>query len=226
MSTHYDVIIIGTGAGGGTLFHALASTGKRILLLERGGYVPREKDNWSTRAVNRRGPVQHQGGLARRRRARSPPAHQLLRRRQHQVLRRGALPPAPRGLRRDQAPRRHLARLAHRLRGPRALLHAGRAALPRPRRARRRSDGAAGERAVPAPGGEPRAAHPAALATIWRAWACGRFTSRSASCSTSRTRRRAGASAARPATASRASSTPSRTPRWSAWTRRSRSTRT
>ena len=55
MSTHYDVIIIGTGAGGGTLFHALAPTGKRILLLERGGYVPREKANWSTRAVNLEG---------------------------------------------------------------------------------------------------------------------------------------------------------------------------
>jgi choline dehydrogenase-like flavoprotein len=52
MSNRYDVIIIGSGAGGGTLFHALAPTGKRILLLERGGYVPRERDNWSTRAVN------------------------------------------------------------------------------------------------------------------------------------------------------------------------------
>ncbi len=49
---HYDVIIIGTGAGGGTLAHTLASTGKRILILERGGYVPREMENWSTRAVN------------------------------------------------------------------------------------------------------------------------------------------------------------------------------
>ena len=52
MATHYDVIVIGSGAGGGTLFHALAPSGKRILLLERGDYVPREKDNWSTRAVN------------------------------------------------------------------------------------------------------------------------------------------------------------------------------
>jgi choline dehydrogenase-like flavoprotein len=49
---HYDVAIIGTGAGGGTLLHALAPTGKRILVLERGDYVPREKANWSTRAVN------------------------------------------------------------------------------------------------------------------------------------------------------------------------------
>jgi choline dehydrogenase-like flavoprotein len=55
MSTHYDVAIIGTGAGGGTLLHALAGTGKRILVLERGDYVPREKANWSTRAVNLEG---------------------------------------------------------------------------------------------------------------------------------------------------------------------------
>ncbi|MGH7821926.1 MAG: FAD-dependent oxidoreductase [Candidatus Binatia bacterium] len=52
MGNHYDVIIIGTGAGGGTLAHRLAPSGKRILLLERGDYVPREADNWSTRAVN------------------------------------------------------------------------------------------------------------------------------------------------------------------------------
>jgi choline dehydrogenase-like flavoprotein len=51
-ANHYDVIIIGTGAGGGTLAYRLAPSGKRILLLERGDYVPREKDNWSTRAVN------------------------------------------------------------------------------------------------------------------------------------------------------------------------------
>jgi choline dehydrogenase-like flavoprotein len=47
----YDVIIVGTGAGGGTLAHELAPTGKRILLLERGGYLPRERENWSSRAV-------------------------------------------------------------------------------------------------------------------------------------------------------------------------------
>ena len=50
--THYDVIIIGTGAGGGTLAYHLAPSGKRILLIERGDYVRREKDNWSSRAVN------------------------------------------------------------------------------------------------------------------------------------------------------------------------------
>jgi choline dehydrogenase-like flavoprotein len=49
--THYDVIIIGTGAGGGTLAYHLSGSGKRILLLERGGYLPREKANWDSRAV-------------------------------------------------------------------------------------------------------------------------------------------------------------------------------
>jgi choline dehydrogenase-like flavoprotein len=49
---HFDVIIIGSGAGGGTLAWRLAPSGKRILLLERGEYVPRERENWSTRAVN------------------------------------------------------------------------------------------------------------------------------------------------------------------------------
>jgi choline dehydrogenase-like flavoprotein len=49
---HYDVIIIGTGAGGGTLAYRLAPSGKRILLLERGDFVPREKSNWDSRAVN------------------------------------------------------------------------------------------------------------------------------------------------------------------------------
>jgi choline dehydrogenase-like flavoprotein len=48
---HYDVVIIGTGAGGGTLAWKLAPSGKRILLLERGTYLPRERDNWETSAV-------------------------------------------------------------------------------------------------------------------------------------------------------------------------------
>ena len=51
MSTHYDVIIVGTGAGGGTLAHRLARSGRKILLLERGDYVPREKQNWDSHAV-------------------------------------------------------------------------------------------------------------------------------------------------------------------------------
>jgi choline dehydrogenase-like flavoprotein len=47
----YDIVVIGTGAGGGTMAHALASTGARILVLERGDFVPQEEENWSPRAV-------------------------------------------------------------------------------------------------------------------------------------------------------------------------------
>jgi choline dehydrogenase-like flavoprotein len=54
-ATHHDVIIIGSGAGGGTLARRLAPSGKRVLILERGDYVPREPDNWSTLAVNKQG---------------------------------------------------------------------------------------------------------------------------------------------------------------------------
>jgi choline dehydrogenase-like flavoprotein len=51
VSESYDVIIVGSGAGGGTLAYALAGSGKRILLLERGDFLPRELDNWSPRPV-------------------------------------------------------------------------------------------------------------------------------------------------------------------------------
>ncbi|HEX8863584.1 MAG TPA: GMC family oxidoreductase [Actinomycetes bacterium] len=51
MPEHYDVIVIGTGAGGGTLAHTLAPSGKRILLLERGNFLPREMENWDPEAV-------------------------------------------------------------------------------------------------------------------------------------------------------------------------------
>ncbi len=48
---HFDIIIIGTGAGGGTLAWKLAPTGKRILILERGDFLPKEKENWDPLAV-------------------------------------------------------------------------------------------------------------------------------------------------------------------------------
>jgi len=51
VSEHYDVIIVGSGAGGGTLAHTLAPSGKRILLLERGDFLPREMDNWDPKPV-------------------------------------------------------------------------------------------------------------------------------------------------------------------------------
>ena len=51
MPTAYDAIIIGTGAGGGTLAYQLAKAGKNILILERGPFLPQEKLNWDTNAV-------------------------------------------------------------------------------------------------------------------------------------------------------------------------------
>lgn len=51
MQNHYDLIIIGTGAGGGTLARHLAASGKKILLLERGGWLKREAENWSVDSV-------------------------------------------------------------------------------------------------------------------------------------------------------------------------------
>ena len=51
MSEHADVVVIGSGAGGGAVTWALAPTGKRILLLERGDWLPREIENWSPAAV-------------------------------------------------------------------------------------------------------------------------------------------------------------------------------
>jgi choline dehydrogenase-like flavoprotein len=51
MTTKYDVIIIGSGAGGGTLAHHLAPSGKSILILERGDWLRREPENWSAEEV-------------------------------------------------------------------------------------------------------------------------------------------------------------------------------
>jgi choline dehydrogenase-like flavoprotein len=48
---HYDIILIGTGAGGGTIAPQLAASGKRVLILERGGFLPRERENWDSTAV-------------------------------------------------------------------------------------------------------------------------------------------------------------------------------
>ena len=186
-TSRYDVIIIGTGAGGGTLAHRLAPSGKRILLLERGDYVPREKDNWSTRAVNVEGKYNTKEVVARRGRRAAPSPHQLLRRRQHQVLRRGAVPAAPGGLRGAQALRRDLARVADRLRGPGALLHArpsssttctASGAKTRPTRPPAR-------RTRTPPSATSRAS--SSSATTSSASGSGRSTCRSASCSTRRT---------------------------------------
>ncbi len=48
---HYDVIVVGSGPGGASLAHRLAPTGKRILLIERGDYLPRSQANWDSQTV-------------------------------------------------------------------------------------------------------------------------------------------------------------------------------
>ena len=215
MSTSsYDVIIIGSGAGGGTLARHLAPSGKSILLLERGDWLPREPQNWLRAGRVRREPLRLARHVVRREREALPAAGPLLRRRRDQAVRRRPLPPAPGGLRRAPAPRRHLAGLADRLRRARAVLHAGRAALPGARRARRGPDRAAGERAlsVTRPSRTSRASS-SSRDDLAAGRPTTRSTRRAASCSTRRTCRTAPASAVRTATASPASCTPSPTPR-------------
>jgi choline dehydrogenase-like flavoprotein len=51
MPEHADVIVIGSGAGGGAVTWALAPTGKKVLLLERGDWLHREPENWSPQAL-------------------------------------------------------------------------------------------------------------------------------------------------------------------------------
>lgn len=55
MTNHYDIIIIGTGTGGSTIAYKLAQTGKKILILERGGFIPKEKENWDPHEVVTKG---------------------------------------------------------------------------------------------------------------------------------------------------------------------------
>ena len=96
MAEHYDVIIIGTGAGGGTLAHTLAPSGKRILLLERGGFLPREKENWDPDSVFVKGRYVSPDSWYGQGRQRIPARGPLLRRGRDQALRRRAVP-APTG---------------------------------------------------------------------------------------------------------------------------------
>ena len=203
MSTeHYDVIIIGSGAGGGTLAYRLAPSGKRILMLERGGYLPREKENWNTDAVFVRRMLQNDGDVVRPGRPAVPPRHPLLCRRQHEVLRRGAAAVPRARLRRGAACRRHLAGVADVLRGLRAYYTEPSI-----------STSVHGERGIDPtepPCDEPYP-HPAVSATSRASRNCSDDLRApdirpfslpvGDSCSTSRTRRKSRASAVRPATA-------------------------
>lgn len=51
MNAKFDIIIIGSGAGGGTVARELAGTGAKILIVERGDFIPQEEQNWNPTAV-------------------------------------------------------------------------------------------------------------------------------------------------------------------------------
>ena len=216
----YDVIIIGTGAGGGTLARHLAPSGKRILLLERGDWLPRELENWDAEAVfvdNRY--VSPDTWYDANGKPFQPGVHYFvggatkiygaalyrLRKEDFGELRHhdGISPAWP--ISYDELePYYTLAEQLYHVHGARGE---DRPSRPPARRTRiPRSRTSRGSSSSP---------------TTWRPRATSRSTRPAGSCSTSRTRRSAPASAAAPATASRASSTRSPTPRCSACGRRS-----
>ena len=82
MTERYDLIVIGSGPGGASLAHRLAPTGKRILILERGDYLPREEANWSAAGGLRRRPLPGRRDLDQQERRQLQPGASLLRRRQ------------------------------------------------------------------------------------------------------------------------------------------------
>ena len=51
MSAHYDVIVVGSGAGGASVAYKLTLAGKRVLLLEKGPYLPRNTSTLDVRKV-------------------------------------------------------------------------------------------------------------------------------------------------------------------------------
>jgi hypothetical protein len=147
----------------GPLVNRLAPSGKKILLLERGDWLPREPQNWQAGDVfiDNRYISPDTWYDAETAKAFQPQVHYFV---GGATKLYGAALYRLRaeGLRRASTPRRGLAGVADRLRRDGALLHEGRAALPGPRRAWGGPDRAFGERAVPVPGGVARAAHPAA----------------------------------------------------------------
>ena len=165
MAEHYDVIIIGTGAGGGTLAHTLAAVGQADPAA-RAGRLPAPRDGQlgsrrrcsSTAATSRTDTWYDADGTA------VPAPGPLLRRRRHEDVRRRAVP-AP--ARRTSASCKHVDGISPAwpldLRRLRAVVHEGRVAVPGARQPRRGPDRGPLEQAVPVAGGVARAADPAAV---------------------------------------------------------------
>ena len=157
--------MIGTGAGGGTLARHLAPSGKRILLLERGDWLPREPENWSTVDVFVDGRYISPDSWYERRRA-SPSSSR-------RCITSSAAPPSCTAPRSTGCASRTSANCSHHdglspawpisYQDMEPYYTAAENDLPGARRAGRGSDRAAGQRALPVPGGLPRAADPAAL---------------------------------------------------------------
>ena len=157
----YDVIIIGTGAGGGTLARHLAPSGQADPAARARRLASPGAAELGHHGRVRRQPLRLAGHLVRRGREGVPAADPLLRRRRDQALRRRALPPAPGGLRRAAPPRRDLAGLADLLRRHRAVLHARPSSTTRCTAPAARIRPSRRERSVPVPGRLARAADPA-----------------------------------------------------------------
>ena len=159
---HYDVVIIGSGAGGGTLAWKLAPSGKRILLLERGDYLPRERDNWDTVAVFLRSKYTTTEQWLDRDDDEFTPEQNYYVGGNTKFYGAALFRLRPEDFGEITPSRRHLARVAARLRRLRAVVRAGREPLPRAREGGGRPDRGCAQRSVSVSRGAARAAHPAA----------------------------------------------------------------
>jgi choline dehydrogenase-like flavoprotein len=53
---HFEVVIIGSGAGGGTLArHLVSHSHLKVLVIERGDWLPQERENWDAEEVMQKG---------------------------------------------------------------------------------------------------------------------------------------------------------------------------
>ena len=113
MAAQYDVIVIGSGAGGGSVAYKLVNAGKRVLLVEKGPFLPRDASTLEVREVFVDGVFKNHVVWLDSKGQRFRPRRVLQRWRQDQVVWRGAVPLPPRGVR--SGPRLRRARLAVRL---------------------------------------------------------------------------------------------------------------
>ncbi len=159
MADHYDVIIIGTGAGGGTLAHTLAPSGKRCCCSNGGAFLPREKENWEADPSSGRAATPRRTRGRTRTENRSNPGP-LLRGGATKLYGAALYRMRPADLARSSTPTAS-PRLASHVRRLRAVVHESRVALPGPRDPWRRPDRGCLEPPIPAPARQPRAPHQA-----------------------------------------------------------------